>query len=136
MRTRLMVQMVKEAVALVQMEKVVVGALLVGEGVPTNYVSGFHRDVGHLEAVEGHDERVTRVKRHVSVGQAVKYERADLWVNVPFRVSDGGLTKKTLPVRGVARRGRDGKGSPLRIRRSVLPHTPYVTVLPFPSRAE
>ena len=67
---------------------------------------------------------------------AVKYERVDrLWVNVPFpRVSDGGLTKKALPVRGVARRGRDCKGSPLRIRRSVIPHTPYVTALPFPSR--
>lgn len=104
-----MVQIVKEAVALVRMEKVVVGALLVGEGVPTSYVSGFHRDVDHLEVVEGRDERVARVKRHASVCQAVKYERVDrLWVNVPFpRVSDGGLTKTALPVRGVARRGRD-----------------------------
>lgn len=86
-----MVQIVKEAVALVRMEKVVVGALLVGEGVPTSYVSGFHRDVDHLEVVEGRDERVARVKRHASFP----------------RVSDGGLTKTALPVRGVARRGRD-----------------------------
>lgn len=77
MRTRLMVQIVREAEALVQMEKVVVAALLVGEGVPTSYGSGFHRDVGHLEAVEGRDERVARAKRHASVCQAVKYERVD-----------------------------------------------------------
>jgi hypothetical protein len=62
-----MVQTVKEAVALVQTEKVVVGALLVGEGVPTSYGSGFHRDVGHIEVVEGRDERVARAKRHASV---------------------------------------------------------------------
>ena len=69
MRTRLMVQIVKEAVALVQMEKVVVGALLVGEGVPTTYGSGFHRYVDHLEAVEGRDEKVVRARRHASVCQ-------------------------------------------------------------------